>query len=65
MSEYLVDGENTIVIEYSSTTTNAQLASGAIEPNPHIGNWWYLDCDYRAYGHAQAVLVPFVEAAIG
>ena len=65
VSEYLVDGENTIVIEYSSTTTNAQLASGAIEPNPHIGNWWYLDCDYRAYGPAQAVLVPFVEAAIG
>ena len=43
----------------------AQLASGAIEPNPHIGNWWYLNCDYRAYGPAQAVLVPFMEAAIG
>ncbi len=60
---YLVDGENTIVIEYSSSLTNAMLARGSIRTSSFAtgGSWWDIDVDYRANGPAQAVLIPYVD----
>ena len=66
ISEYLVDGENTITIEYSSTLGNLQLARGAIRRGETLNasSWWHNDSIYRPYGPAQAVIVPFVEETI-
>ncbi|HHW00657.1 MAG TPA: hypothetical protein GXX36_14055 [Clostridiaceae bacterium] len=64
ISPYLVDGENEIVIEYSSTLTNVQLARGAIREQMHNRGWWNNNCKYFSYGPSQAVIVPFVEKVL-
>ncbi len=67
VSEYLQDGENSIVIEYSSTITNYQLSRGAIKEKYNACSgvgWWHQDCKYWDYGPSQAVIVPFVEETI-
>ena len=64
VSEYLVDGENKIVIEYSSSLTNVQLARGAISAAAAIYNWFGYVADYRSYGPSQAVVIPFAEKNI-
>ncbi len=64
VSEYLVDGENEIEIEYSSNLTNVQLTRGKIKPTQAIYNWFGYVLDYRSYGPAQAVVIPFVDEEI-
>jgi hypothetical protein len=61
ISDYLVDGQNTVVIEYSSSLTNVQLDRGVITPNQHYRGWWKNTQDYQAYGPERARIVPFVE----
>ena len=68
VSEYLVDGENTIVIEYASVLANVQLDRGIVtEQFPRIGRrdtrWWGNDIKYLEFGPRQAKVVPFVEVA--
>ncbi|MDY3989529.1 MAG: hypothetical protein SOY88_09615 [Massilioclostridium sp.] len=64
IGEYLVDGENTIEIEYSSSLTNVQLSRGVIKPTDAIYNWFDYVLDYRSYGPAQAVVVPYVDVVV-
>ncbi|MBQ1491730.1 MAG: hypothetical protein IIZ39_07195, partial [Blautia sp.] len=66
IGEYLVDGENRIVIEYSSSLTNVQLSRGAIFPSYFgaSGGWWDFDTDYRMNGPAQAVLIPYRDVKV-
>ena len=66
IGEYLVDGENTIVIEYSSSLTNVMLARGSIRTSSFAsgGAWWDIDVDYRANGPAQAVIIPYVDMKV-
>lgn len=64
ISKYLVDGENKIVIEYSSSITNAALINGIVSEKIDSNGWHNNDCTYEAYGPVQAVIVPFVEEAI-
>ena len=67
ISEYLVDGENTIVIEYSSILSNYQLSRGAITERENASSgigWWGQDIKYHDFGPMQAVIVPFVEETI-
>ncbi len=73
ISEYLVDGENTIRIEYHSNLTNVMLSLGKIMPKAfHEGEgwaaltWWGEEngVDYRSYGPEQAVIVPFVDTEL-
>ncbi|MCL2164778.1 MAG: hypothetical protein FWH55_10415 [Oscillospiraceae bacterium] len=63
---YLVDGKNEIYIEYSSSLTNVQITRGVITGAlpALIYNWHNHIVDYRAYGPAQAVIVPYVEQVI-
>ena len=62
---YLVDGENTIVLEYSSTLGNVQLGTGAARPSAHtFYNWWSLESVVQPYGPNQAVLTPYVDEEI-
>lgn len=66
VSDYLVDGENEIVIDYSSALANVQLDRGAIpEKAPHTvfqgTYWWGNDSVYLDFGPEQAQLVPFVD----
>ena len=63
VSKYLVDGKNTIHIEYSSTLGNVQLSRGAISSTAKQ-SWWGEDrkVKYLSYGPSQAVVIPFVEA---
>ena len=65
ISEYLVDGENTVVIEYSSTLGNVALINGIVENvESDYNNWNTLSSTYQAYGPTQAVIVPFVEETL-
>ena len=65
ISDYLVDGENSIVVKYSSSMTNAALASGLIaEEATNVGAWWGYHAVYRSYGPSQAVIIPFQEETI-
>lgn len=64
ISEYLVDGENTIVIEYSSSLTNVALSLGIISETQHGKGWWNNNTNYFEYGPSQAVIIPFVEAPV-
>ena len=71
ISDYLVDGENTIRIEYRSALTNATLAAGIITPlhfqegsGWDMLKWFGYDVDYRSCGPQQAVIVPFVDTAL-
>jgi hypothetical protein len=65
VSNYLVDGQNEIKIEYSSALANVQLDRGIVtEAFPRIprGNpWWMNDVKYLSFGPQQAKLVPFVD----
>ncbi|WP_344369526.1 glycosyl hydrolase [Agromyces tropicus] len=66
VSEYLVDGENDIVIEYNSVLANVQLDRGVItEQTPLVRRrdtrWWGNDQVYLDFGPEQAQLVPFVD----
>ncbi|MCL2164739.1 MAG: hypothetical protein FWH55_10210 [Oscillospiraceae bacterium] len=64
---YLADGSNTIVIEYSSDLTNRMRQRGTVTATQIStigGAWWDYFSDYRAYGPAQAVIVPYVEQVI-
>ncbi len=70
-TDYLVDGENTIVIEYSSDLTNVMLAEGRISPSAFgvgegraKGTWWGKDVDIRSYGPEQAKVIPYVEVQV-
>ena len=65
ISKYLVDGENTIYIEYSSPLGNVQLSRGAIKPGGNSRNKWFGELrqtKYLPYGPSQAVIVPFVDS---
>ena len=61
IGRYLINGKNSIVIEYSSSLTNVQLAREAITATNAIYNWFNYPADYRDYGPKQAVIIPFVE----
>ncbi|WP_210438579.1 glycosyl hydrolase [Nocardioides xinjiangensis] len=61
VSEYLVDGENTIVIDYASALSNVQLSRGVMSVTPNASGWWGYHVDYLPFGPAQARLVPFVD----
>ncbi|MCF6378276.1 hypothetical protein L2K70_11740 [Nocardioides KLBMP 9356] len=64
VSDYLVDGKNSIVIEYSSALANVQLSRGVIAQGPisgYGGTWWGYNNDYLAFGPKQAKIVPFVD----
>ncbi|MEI5676084.1 MULTISPECIES: glycosyl hydrolase [unclassified Nocardioides] len=61
ISEYLVDGKNTIVIDYKSSLSNVQIDRGVLRPAQSMGGWWGYDAKYLAYGPTQAKLVPFVD----
>lgn len=66
VSDYLVDGPNEIVIEYSSALSNVQLDRGVItEQSPRIGyrnsRWWDVNQVYLPFGPQQARLLPFAE----
>lgn len=65
-TEYLVDGENTIVIEYSSDLTNVMLAEGRISTSSfgEGSNWWGKGVDVRSYGPTQAKVIPYVEVQV-
>lgn len=70
VSPYLVDGANSIVIEYNSALSNVQLDRGVIqEQAPRVGyrgvQWWKNDQVYLPFGPSQAKLVPFVELSYG
>lgn len=64
ISDYLVDGENTIIIEYSSSMNNVALSQGIIQETENASNWWGNDIEYQSYGPAQAVIIPFAEEAV-
>jgi hypothetical protein len=65
VSDYLVDGENEIRIEYSSALANVQLDRGIVtEAFPRIPRnnpWWMNDVKYLSFGPQQAKVVPFVD----
>ena len=69
--KYLVDGENTIEIEYSSDLTNVMLAKGVIAAQSFgegegwsKGTWWGKAVAVRAYGPAKAKVIPYVDAQV-
>lgn len=64
ISDYLVDGENTIVIEYSSSMNNVALSQGIVQETENASNWWHNDTKYQSYGPSQAVIIPFAEEAV-
>ncbi|WP_286308083.1 glycosyl hydrolase [Agromyces mangrovi Wang et al. 2018] len=66
VSEYLVHGENTIVIEYNSVLSNVQLDRGVITEQTPLERrrdtrWWGNDQVYLDFGPQQAKIVPFVD----
>lgn len=70
VSAYLVDGDNEIVIDYSSALANVQLDRGIVPvQTPKIGRrdtrWWKNDQKYLSFGPRQAVIVPFAEVRYG
>ncbi|RKF22946.1 hypothetical protein [Micromonospora globbae] len=60
-SPYLVDGENTIVIEYNSVLSNVQLSRGVIAEGLNQRGWWGNDQVYLEFGPRQAKILPFVD----
>lgn len=66
ISDYLVDGENTLVIDYRSSLSNVQLNRGVIAEGPisgYGGTWWGFNNTYLEFGPKQAKVVPFVDIA--
>lgn len=64
ISDYLVDGKNMIVIEYSSNLSNVALNLGIIAETQHGKGWWNNDTKYLEYGPSQAIIIPFMESII-
>lgn len=67
IGKYLVIGENTIELEYSSTLTNEMLELGRISAGGNSSGspaWGGYYKDYRAYGPSQAVVIPYVNTEI-
>ncbi|MBR6954182.1 MAG: hypothetical protein IKH77_03980 [Clostridia bacterium] len=60
----LMDGTNTIEIEYSSNLTNIQLERGDLKESSDVGNWAGYDVSYRGYGLVQAILIPYLDTII-
>ena len=71
VGEYLVDGVNTIEIQYHTNLTNRLLTDGVItkkifgqgEGRGKL-TWWGNDVDYRTYGPKQAKVIPYVDEAV-
>jgi hypothetical protein len=63
VSDYLVDGENTITIEYNSALSNVQLDRGINVETQNVNNWWKNNFEYLSFGPERAVLRPFVDVA--
>ena len=63
ISDYLVKGENTIRLVYSSTLTNEMLELGRIRAGYTLNNWGGYYIHYRSYGPSQAVIVPYMDVA--
>ncbi|WP_435741965.1 glycosyl hydrolase [Nocardioides sp. SYSU DS0663] len=61
ISDYLVDGANTIVVDYKSVLSNVQLDRGVMKPTQNASGWWGYHVDYLPFGPAQAKVVPFVD----
>ena len=61
ITPYLVDGENTIVIDYASTLSNVCLENGIVRPAENSQGWWGINVQYESFGPAQALIVPFVD----
>ena len=61
ISEYLVDGQNEIVIEYASVLSNVQLDRRVVTETQHNRSWWNNATKYLEFGPKQAKLVPFVD----
>src|SRR5690606_1768874 len=61
ISDYLVDGENEIVIDYSSVLSNVQIDRGVVEENRNHSDWWGFHTEYLSFGPQQATVVPFAE----
>jgi hypothetical protein len=61
VSEYLVDGQNDIVIEYNSALANVQLDRGINREVQNAAGWWGYNIGYLEFGPKQAKLVPFVD----
>ncbi|MBQ8162641.1 MAG: hypothetical protein IJ083_18090 [Clostridia bacterium] len=61
ISALLVEGENTIEVEYSSNLTNVQLDREVLQEQENTGGWEGYDVAYRSYGLTQATIVPFVD----
>ena len=64
ISDYLVDGENKIVIEYSSTLSNVQIDRGVVPITQNSAGWWGYNMDYVDYGPAQAVIIPYADVTL-
>ena len=60
----LVEGKNTIEIEYGSNLTNVQLDRGLLREQQNTGNWEGYDVAYREYGLRQATLIPYAEVNV-
>jgi len=66
IGDYLVEGENTIEIEYSSHMQNVIIKNGGLKITAE-GKWtsWPgYRIDWCAYGPAQAVVIPYVEETV-
>ena len=71
IGDYLVDGENTIRIEYRTNLTNAMLANGIISEAIYGSGegfsamgWYGIDVTYRASGPSRAVIVPYADTVL-
>ncbi|WP_156393653.1 glycosyl hydrolase [Nocardioides sp. Root140] len=62
ISEYLVDGDNEIVIDYNSALANVQLDRG-VGPREtrNAEGWWGYNIEYLKFGPSQAKIVPFAD----
>ncbi|WP_300266687.1 glycosyl hydrolase [Microbacterium sp.] len=63
ISDYLVDGENEIVIDYSSVLSNVQIDRGVVAEGRNHNDWWGFHTQYLSFGPQQAKILPFVELA--
>lgn len=61
IGSYLVDGENAIVMEYSSSMTNAALTLGIARESENYMGWWQNNTKQQSYGPEQAVIIPYVD----
>jgi len=64
ISDYLVEGENTIELVYSSTMTNEMLQLGRISKGQSSGGWDGYYKTNRSYGPSQAVVIPYVDTPV-